>query len=161
MPNDTASAPADRFLRILEEKSNFSRCVCAKVAHVLEIRAAGEALNLFCALILTGASCKTAATLRQALSASEFPVPGLSFDVPFDLLHSYLRRPKDLRGLVINVAARPPTNSDPKPGTWNPRTWNLEPEPGTYTRPVQAPIAAFPPPYECSTASASAALGSL
>ena len=29
------------------------------------------------------------------------------------------------------------------------------------TRPVQAPIAAFPPPYECRTASASAARGSL
>jgi hypothetical protein len=82
-------------LRVLEKKSNFRRCVCAQIAHVVKMGACAAASNLFCALIFHGASCKTNAIEKG------------------------------------------------------------------YTRPVQAPIAAFPPPYECNTASASAALGSL
>ena len=89
-------------LRPLEEESDFSRCVCAKIAHVLDCRAVGDALNLFCALILTGARCKTEAT-KFALDPS-CPGSNRGISATVRVQHSQrIRRPR----LAVNGHEHP------------------------------------------------------
>jgi hypothetical protein len=119
---------------------------------------------LFCALMFDDASCNNSST--GVPQAFRIPVPRClrlrprisdcrctAFIFPRSKLHFYY----DVRKIYVAFATRI-TSLDSESSEMELEPWNHQ-EP--YTRPVQAPIAALPPPYECSTASASAARGSL